>query len=103
MSPPRHPFADRVAPLPPASGSDRHTLALTLWGEARGEGVAYRQDGKQKVRSLRTTNKREAIRLQREIEALVQNNSPNGFTVMEKPVTEEKNPTFDEFWPEFLE
>lgn len=39
MSPPRAPFAARIALLPPPGEADRHTLALTLWGEARGEGV----------------------------------------------------------------
>lgn len=39
MSAPRPPFAARVAPLPRPSDIDRHTLALTLWGEARGEGA----------------------------------------------------------------
>jgi len=34
--------------------------------------VTYRGKGKQKVRSLRTSNKREAVRLQREIEALLE-------------------------------
>ncbi|PWR19160.1 cell wall hydrolase [Zavarzinia compransoris] len=39
MSPPRAPFAARVAPLPAPGEADRDTLARTLWGEARGEGV----------------------------------------------------------------
>jgi len=65
--------------------------------------ITYRQNGKQKVRSLKTTNKREAIRLQREIEAILQNNIQNGFTVMENPAIKEKNPTFNEFWPKFFE
>lgn len=40
MSPPRAPHAARIIPLPPPGQADRLTLALTLWGEARGEGVA---------------------------------------------------------------
>ncbi len=39
MTMPRAPFASRVQDLPAATEKDRDTLARTLWGEARGEGV----------------------------------------------------------------
>jgi spore germination cell wall hydrolase CwlJ-like protein len=39
MSTPRAPFAARVEALPRPGEADRDTLARTLWGEARGEGV----------------------------------------------------------------
>ncbi|MFA5124132.1 cell wall hydrolase [Zavarzinia sp.] len=39
MSAPPPPFAARVVPLPKPAEVDRDTLARTLWGEARGEGV----------------------------------------------------------------
>ncbi|MCF4166463.1 cell wall hydrolase [Zavarzinia compransoris] len=39
MSAPQPPFAARLADLPPPGEADRDTLARTLWGEARGEGV----------------------------------------------------------------
>lgn len=39
MSPPLPPFAGRIALLPRPTEEDRDTLARTLHGEARGEGV----------------------------------------------------------------
>ncbi len=64
--------------------------------------VTYRENGRQRVRSLRTKSKREAVKLQREIESLLDDDEPVEFVVKEQPKEPPKNPTVDEFWAEFL-
>ena len=65
--------------------------------------ITYRQNGQQKVRSLRTTNKREAVKLQREIEGLLAQEKGIEVSISEKTSEEEKDPIFDEFWPMFFQ
>ena len=64
--------------------------------------ITYRENGKQRVRSLRTKSKREALKLQREIESLLTEDRPVEVAVKEKPKTRPRNPTMDEFWEDFL-
>jgi len=60
--------------------------------------LTYRENGKQKVRSLRTTNKREATKLQREIEGLLAKGKTIEILADEKSAEEEKNPAALDFW-----
>jgi len=64
--------------------------------------ITYQEQGKQRVRSLRTRNKRGAVRFQREIESILDQKKIADVSIVEKPKSEEKNPTVEEFWPAFL-
>jgi hypothetical protein len=64
--------------------------------------LTYRENGKQSVRSLRTKSKREAVKLQREVESILDGNEAVDFRVQEQPKEVPKNPTLDGFWKDFL-
>ncbi len=63
--------------------------------------ITYRENGKQRVRSLRTKNKREALKLKREIETILEDEGELVLNVSDKPKSEHKNPRIDEFWIQF--
>ncbi len=64
--------------------------------------ITYRQDGKQRHRSLGTTNTRNARRLKREIEFMLDEKGAVELVVSDRSKDESKNPTLAEFWEEFL-
>jgi integrase len=63
--------------------------------------VSYWENGKQYVRSLRTTSRREALQLKRAIEVALVEGRSVVVNVEEAPEAAEKNPTFEEFWEQF--
>ncbi|HRI86614.1 MAG TPA: site-specific integrase [Candidatus Hydrogenedentes bacterium] len=60
--------------------------------------VTYREKNNQRVRSLRTKDKREAARLRRTIETVV---DEHGTVVLNATEPIKKNPTLEKFWPKF--
>mgnify|MGYP006295908139 FL=1 len=75
-----------------------------LWQKGSGIWcITYRENGKQHVRSLRTRSKREAVKLQREIESLLEEGVSPHVLIRETPREPRKDVTVDEFWDEFLE
>lgn len=63
--------------------------------------ISYRQDGRQRHRSLGTKNPREARRLLKEIEFRLESAPETEFFISERPKSEIVNPTVDEFWQAF--
>ena len=74
----------------------------SLWQKKTGVWcVTYREDGKQRVRSLRTKDKREALKLKRAIETMLDERGAVELHVSDRPQPEKRNPTLDEFWRDF--
>ena len=63
--------------------------------------ITYRENGKQRVRSLRTKDRREAQRLKRTIETMLDGGAAVTLNVSERMVPEDKDPLLDEFWISF--
>jgi integrase len=59
--------------------------------------ITYREDGRQRVRSLRTKNKHEALRLKRAVESALEERGSVALEVG-RPRAEAKNPRIGEFW-----
>lgn len=59
--------------------------------------ITYREDGRQRVRSLRTRNKQAARRLQRQIDDIIEQRNPLSFRVSAAPIAT-SDPTIDDFW-----
>ena len=75
----------------------------SLWQKKTGMWcVTYRENGKQRARSLRTKDKREALKLKRAIETMLEERGAVALHASDQPQPEKKNPTLDEFWSEFL-
>ena len=76
----------------------------SLWQKKKGGVwcVTYRENGRQRVRSLRTKNKREAIKVQREIESILEEQGTVALQVLDRPLPEQKNPLLEEFWGHFF-
>lgn len=64
--------------------------------------VTYREHGRRRTRSLRTREKREALKLKRAIETMLEERGTMVLTVSDRPKPKEKNPTVDAFWQPFL-
>jgi len=76
----------------------------SLWTKPTGlYCISYKKNGKTVNRSLRTKNRREALQLKKEIEALLEENCASVLQIVEKPKTKPKNPTFEEFTKELFE
>ncbi|MBN4046783.1 site-specific integrase [bacterium AH-315-P07] len=63
--------------------------------------VTYRENGRQKVRSLQTTNKREAKKLMRDIENVLDERGRVSLEVSATPPKNPINPKIDDFWKAF--
>lgn len=63
--------------------------------------VTYREKGRQKVRSLKTCDKREARRLKREIEGVLDERGSVSLQVSATPYKSPINPTIEDFWKSF--
>ena len=75
----------------------------SLWQKRGGTWcVTYRDRGKQRVRSLRTKDRREALKLKRAIETSLDDNGSVVLEVCDRPKQETKNPTMDDFWESFM-
>lgn len=75
----------------------------TLWQKTKNGTwyVSYRENGRQKVRSLKTTSRRTALKLREELDALLQEGGDISVTVNHAPPAPVKNPTLDDFWQGF--
>lgn len=75
----------------------------SLWQKKSGTWcVTFRENGRQHVRSLRTKDKREALKLKRAVETTLEEHGKVVLRVSDRPEAEHKNPTLDEFWDQFL-
>ena len=73
-----------------------------LWQKKNGTWcVTYRENGKQRARSLRTKEKREALKLKRAIETMLDERGAVSLQITDRPKSKQKNPTLDEFWQDF--
>jgi integrase/recombinase XerC len=74
----------------------------SLWQKKSGTWcVTYRESGNQRVRSLRTKDRREALKLKRAIETKLEERGTFSLIVSDKPAEVHKNPPLPEFWSEF--
>jgi hypothetical protein len=73
-----------------------------LWRKENGIWcVTYRENGKQRARSLRTKNRREALQLKSAIELNLASGQSVFLKVTDEPPEATKNPKLDEFWSDF--
>ena len=63
--------------------------------------VTYREENKQKVRSLRKKKRTEALRLVRSIDSVLEEDGAVSINVTSGIPTPEQDPPLDEFWLEF--
>jgi hypothetical protein len=63
--------------------------------------VTFRQNGKQRVRSLRTKDKRTALKLKRAVETTLDESGAVVLEVSDRPKPPIKNPTVEDFWGRF--
>ena len=64
--------------------------------------ITYRQDGRQRHRSLHTKNGRLALQLKKEIELVLQDDESAEPVVTESPKEAPKDPLLEHFWEQFL-
>lgn len=75
----------------------------SLWKKPKSDiwCVSYRENGRQRVRSLQTRSKREALKLKQAIEVTLDENGSFALEVRHEPSPATTNPTLAEFWDSF--
>ncbi len=75
----------------------------SLWQKKSGLWcIVYRENGKRQVRSLKTRDKREALKLARAVESTLYERGRVALHVSDRPKPQSRDPLLDEFWADFV-